>query len=607
MAPDSEPVKYFEGTVTPLASGKVLFACPLAQSVAVVEVSTIEIAKECTSFDSVDHHADAIVRRLGGKYERETVVLQLSAAIQKKVLLRQSLVKELIARTRDPRPMKGKIDAVAVPTCNRPEALARLLQCLRQSVTKWERPLEVVVMDDSASRAMQERNLSLVRRFAEQTKLVCRYGNASSRARFAGVLSRYTGVSNAQTIFAVGKDKRYSVHTGACRNSLQLQLHGRMVMCVDDDVIFRTTAPPDSVDELVLATRRDSFTFFESRDEIEALEYEEEDIIGQHEGMLCTTPEDLARTSGSEGFNSVSPGFLRRLQSGYALVVSQLGLVGDVALNSPLTYFLDGPETLGRLTASEELYSKATRNRLALRSPKRRSISERMGCMSYCMGVDNRDILPPFCPVQRAQEFVWSSLIDACIPGALFAILPRAVLHSPLDAREFPADAAVQHSAHFNCGELLAFLIMNEKPQGHSREQRMTSLARRLEEISELPERDFVAHLWGIIRPVLAWWIRGLDAALDQSWLTLPIARLDIARIRQKCLDTLNQENGFQPYDLAGGVDTLARFQCLLHEFATLLSNWPTIVSGVELLASRGSHLAPEIHEWQEVSLGEHV
>jgi len=411
------------------------------------------------------------------------------------------------------------IDFIGIPTRNRPEVLHRILSELSRHLQTFSRKSEVVVIDDSESPSMQAQNFQAVSQFAADPSIRVKYANVELRKRFAARLAAALGVEEEIVSFAIIGDGGVSVCTGASRNSIQLEGEGHAMLCMDDDVQCRLAVLPEATEAIALGTRSDSFWFFRKPEDVENCRFVEEDLLLLHEKLLNTNRAVIDQGTLPEGnisLSFVTDGFLKRISGGNSSVImSLMGVAGDVALNNPLAYFVEGRENLQRLTEDEGLYRAALRNRTVLRGPRSTFISDRMGCMSYCMGVDNTEMLPPFSPIGRAQEFVWSSLVNNCVPNGLFGIMPRAILHRPAGIREFEEDAAVLGAGKFNSGEILSFIILAERPRGGTRAERLRSLSVRLRELSELPDTSLREYLWLVVRPILSWWIYRLDADLQ--------------------------------------------------------------------------------------------
>jgi hypothetical protein len=124
------------------------------------------------------------------------------------------------------------------------------------------------------------------------------------------------------------------------------------------------------------------------------------------------------------------PGFFRRLgPCGGRVVVTAAGVMGDSGMGSP-SYFLSlRGASRARLLQSEGVYRYALARQQVLRAVPRATVCDAPYCMALNLGLDNRDLLPPFTPVQRNQDGVFAAILRTCCSGDYFGFLPWMILH----------------------------------------------------------------------------------------------------------------------------------------------------------------------------------
>jgi hypothetical protein len=128
-------------------------------------------------------------------------------------------------------------------------------------------------------------------------------------------------------------------------------------------------------------------------------------------------------------------------------------------VGSPI-YFLSlhGPSR-ARLLSSETVYRRALARQQVLRAVTRPTVSDATFCMALNLGVDNRELLPPFTPVQRNQDGVFARILHACFQGGLFGFLPWAVLHQAPSTRWLCPDDFWRMAAQVSTGQILEALV----------------------------------------------------------------------------------------------------------------------------------------------------
>jgi hypothetical protein len=75
------------------------------------------------------------------------------------------------------------------------------------------------------------------------------------------------------------------------------------------------------------------------------------------------------------------------------------------------------------------------------------------------MGLDNRNLLPPFAPTGRSQDMLFSRLLWSCEPSALFATYPAAIVHRWNTVRRFEPEARWRGVGSLNLNTLLCLLL----------------------------------------------------------------------------------------------------------------------------------------------------
>jgi hypothetical protein len=283
-----------------------------------------------------------------------------------------------------------------------------------------------------------------------------------------------------------------------------------------------------------------------------------------------------------------------------------MGIAGDSAIDNPIPYFIASEASFARLTASAEIYQMAMRSRMILRGPTRRTLSPITQGLSYCMAVDNTEILPPFLPVCRGEEAVFVALVNRCIPGALFGSIPRAIVHQPFEQRFYPPGVAIDRAGKLVASTTLAGVIASEQVDGACAAGRMRALGGRLRELSLLDRAAFPARIKSAVAPALISQLRRLSRiALSRIGDSDPW-RPDISAMVDGYLRSLNERDHSVPLDLerAFGADVgRVRFRTLLGELGSLLQAWPDIRAAADRLHAKGETACPVLSVCKKISV----
>jgi hypothetical protein len=57
--------------------------------------------------------------------------------------------------------------------------------------------------------------------------------------------------------------------------------------------------------------------------------------------------------------------------------------------------------------------------------------------MGACCGVDNASMLPPFVSGCRNSDGIFGEMVLSCCEDLLFAFVPHAMLHAPVEVRHY--------------------------------------------------------------------------------------------------------------------------------------------------------------------------
>ena len=589
-----ETYKFFDGLRLRLQSGRELFSSRATGRACVVAREVLAAAAQCLEFAPLDKHARRIESLTGNHAAEQQVAAckrHLAAAVEGGLLLGSEHVRSLLAGHDGPPGEPRTITQIGIATKNRPRALKRLVSELTANLESYGRSAEILVMDDSDTAAGQAANIEVLLNQPASRSTQIRYGNLRTRDAFAKRLARACDVAEDVIRFAISPAAANVVSIGSCRNALLLQSFGRGILFIDDDVRCRFVAMPSSCRDVTFANEgaASQTHFFQDPDDIERLCHVVKDLVGLHEELLNVSIAAL-----SNGLSSLGSRLLDRLANGCPRVaVSLMGVAGDSGLDHPLPYLCENASTFARLTASEDSYRAALKNRLVLRGPSQIVLTDRPSCMSYCMGVDNALILPPFMPLCRGEELVFASLVNRCLPSALFGSMPEAILHSPMERRTYEDDALFRHAGKPSSGETIACLISMEPSRGCSREIRLRSLGTRLRELAALERRAFEEHIRHTLRPLLLSLVARLDGAVPDGAQGPAPWSSDIPKVMAECVRSLNERDYSAPFDLEciWGHDRASEvFRGMLDEFGRLLHSWPTIVQQAAEFQSSGEH-----------------
>jgi FkbH-like protein len=504
-----------------------------------------------------------------------------------------------------PRSTVGRIETIAIPTCDRPETLARCVESHLADARRHGRLPTVVVADDSRSPELASRTRESLRAFPG-----VRYADHARKRAFAAALSRRAGVDPALLDFALFDPEGAGHPTGANLNALLLDGAGELVFRADDDTLGGAAPTPQRRSGLALSSGRDPAELWIFPDRaacFATLDHGEPlDLLAQHASLLGRDPRSIALDHAGE----LAPGalaepFLRRLAAADARVrVSFTGLAGDCGWGAPfgfwgvpLGYLLLEGEGLRRLTRDAASYRAQCTSRELIRATTRAAIGDATFGMTTFVGLDLRGLVPPYLPVRRGQDLLWVQTLEACFDDALFGQIPAVLRHEPGEPRRFTPGELFRSATGLDLARIFVALLRSADlaalPGGAPR---LLALGLHLARVGSLSPDDFDAllrdALLGEQARLAAWAGRVLaeNPGAPTFW------RSDVERYVDEAGRFLLGAPRLVPLDLVTGTRSLADAadltRRLVRRFGELCQVWPAIHEAALALKAQGTRVA---------------
>lgn len=465
------------------------------------------------------------------------------------------------------------LSLIGIPTRDRTECLWHCLLSHIASAELHHRHCEFVVVDDSADESLQQKHREQLHSLRQQHDCQITLIGPREKQHAVTTISKTIGSSADVLAFALLNPCQLPIATGASRNALLLHAAGELLLQVDDDTEARLAFMPSTTPDVVATPRFDPTEFwFLSEAELAQISgsLAAGDLVGLHEQWL-----GQPRLDGR-------------------VLASMAGVVGDSGMGSSL-YFLNlHGASRDRLLVSEACYRSALYQHRVLRGVQQPTLAAGAVCMSLNLGLDHRALLPPFFPVQRNQDGVFGALLRTCCAGALFAYLPRAVLHLPPQPRVRTLDAIEAEVGRLSSGQVVQSLIwtLGSAAPGSYTAANLRAVGAALYKLGTLPLPSFTALTSRLVRKQLenlaSQWEGGLEQHHDQPAFWAADMRRLLAILRTR----LTGNELAAPIDLvrcAGATQAVPMLQKLLMRFGQLLESWPAIVDAARDLRSRGA------------------
>lgn len=397
----------------------------------------------CDAFRTMDGH----IAHLAGPNARgreEEIRQILQSVIDGGLMLSAAAIcSRLEPRAGEPAPRSA---VGAVITCERPDALARLLASMQEHCDP-ERLERIVVIDDSRS----ETSLSANRDAIETARAGFESRGFSAPEHFSpqdtsalttALADRLPEHADAVRFLLDRTGREGEVTTGIARNLAQLHAVGRPLVVFDDDVVCTVLEPPERTAGVEFSSTQRGCRFYASdADWPRADDDQRQCPVGRHlQALGLSLAGSLAALGQSrpepDAFEHAKPGFARRLAPDGEVLISQCGGYGDPGSGGNEWVALLPPGARAELAAiaGDIETTDQLRNCWLGRS---RPVFEPHANMSQLTGFDNRSYLPPYFPLFRGQDRAFGAMTEFLHPRGLAVDLPFALPHLPIPPRSW--------------------------------------------------------------------------------------------------------------------------------------------------------------------------
>lgn len=558
---------------------------------------SVRILLGCREFATIDEHAVRLGRDGNLNLQGAPLQKELQALVDAGLLASRHDFLGLCQREAGQR--AAPITAVTVPTCNRTASLERCLRSYLENNQRHQRPISYVVADDSDDIHCRLANRQMLQALKATHAANLAYAGLEERTSYAEALIKESGLPLEDVEFAILPDENFRITTGSTRNALLLHTAGEAVLQVDDDTICSLAPSRETQAGLAFSSEYDptEFWFLAENEQPQRLpDAEQPGLLAVHEQLLGQGLGDLVDRHEVDLNRSAATFFGRLEPAGGRVLVTATGSMGDSGMGSPIYFLsLDGASR-SRLLQTESVYWHALARQQVVRSVRRPTVCDGPYCMAMNLGIDNRDLLPPFMPVQRNQDGVFAAILRACVPGGYFGFVPWTILHQAPVMRRLSPEECQQSATRITSGQVVQALISTFAPGPNRADVRksMNALGQALIDWGLAPPADFANLLRLLMWNQASRKVMQLENLLRTSGGQPAFWADDVRQFLALWKSVLPNLHYAVPHDLVemAGDDACAGFQRLVHRFGRLLRVWPDIVDAAKQLRARGRRLA---------------
>lgn len=479
----------------------------------------------------------------------------------------------------------------AIITCDRPQALARLLASMAEDCDLG-RIDRLVVIDDSRSEQSIEANRAALEQAGESMesgglRQAVHLTPEAASELITGLVRRQPEHEAGIRFLLDRKGREGEVTTGISRNLAQLLGIGQPLLVFDDDVLCTAMEPPLREKGVEFSSRQRGCQFYASDDDWEDRRNDTNscsmtrhlEVLGHSlEAGLAALGEDPPGPSALEFAN---PGFARRLEPDSPILVSQCGSYGDPGSAGNEWVALLAPEARAQLgSLSGDITSAEEKRNCWL--GRSRTVFEPRANMSQLTGFDNRGYLPPYFPLFRGQDRNFGAMTAFLYPHGLAVDLPFAVPHLPIPRRSW-REGHRGFSLPFTLGYFLNDFVTGQISNCGARDISMRNgwLAMMFDDLADSPRDriiEIAAGQW--TRKRIDWMSRLARTLGDSSGPNDSVAgfaRQAMNRLRESGVTDFSKVEIKGPPDQKQGEAVLDYWRSAWRDFAAGLRAWPAV------------------------------
>jgi hypothetical protein len=506
---------------------------------------------------------------------------------------------------RDPANRPPPIGSIGIPTGGDRIALVeRAVRSVAGNAQKFGRAPEFLVADNSPRPEQSARFRTLLSELHRETGCAMLVAGEKEKRAFAERLQKAGRISRETIEFALFDPLETGFSCGANRNALLLHFAGRMFCSIDDDVVCRLAASPETT-EASLACRSDGdpysrWLFADRESALKDARWIEADFLALHEKMLGRDLGEFFDSADARiDYGNAGDDFLRRMEGNRARArATYTGHVGDPGIPTS-AYFLyyDGANR-ERLVESEAHYRSVFGSRSVLSVVPTLSVTDASVSPGMGMALDHRELLPPCFPVLHAEDFSYGAALWQCCPDALLGHLPAALYHEPGVGKSIllPSDFGPQRPVViFEFAHLLRGAILRYDPPEHgSAADRMRAMGRHFGQIANVSAADFFEYLRRQALEQASERCEYLGKQLEEAIDAPDFWRSDVEALITQMRRAVTLGDADIPLDLKSDrplEKTRALMQEMFRRYARLLEEWPEIVAAAQDLRENGHGL----------------
>ena len=479
----------------PGPAGTVVLLNPSTDAKMVVTADVSAALMQCSVFRTLAQHAERIASTSQDGAMTPADVIPVLEQVRSAGLFETE--QAVLERLNNPEntcistPLPGV--RLIVLTCDRPQALARLLESINQALlgeadAVKDRIEGIWVIDDSTCDAAQVANIEQCKSGPHRVDI--HYIGPDEQGALLGELMTEKPELAASAGFLLDRKRWADTPSyGLARNWALLVSAGKHALVFDDDVLCEAVLPPVSGGKWRVGTH----------EQYEAAFYRNREALDQHKLTHSSSPlglmlahlgRSMAALCASEGkpaLSGTSGAGLHPMSGSSKVRLVQTGFWGDPGTGASNWALFLQKASLERLLASDKDVGSVLAARSGWAGYRQLTVT-RYGSMSGLTGIDHSQLLPPYIPVGRGEDILFAIILLRLYPSDPVVNLPYSVPHIPIDNRASRAQLQAPR-AKLGLSNLADWLGREPPDQwGRGPEQLLETVAAQIDNLCDMPD-----------------------------------------------------------------------------------------------------------------------
>ena len=395
----------------------------------------------CNTFKTLEDHAKTVVAtipQLQGQITDVTNVLKmvtdaglmLDAQGVCDSLNGQSSAHTTLAPTR-----------VCIITCDRPAAVERLMDSMLRAGNLTQHD-QLFLVDDSRDADNAAQNRELAARFNFTSPRNMQYMGPGEQQSFVSKLIEAAPEHEASIRFLLDRKRwaQQKTHGLARTTSLLLSVGYRLIV-LDDDTLCATVKAPFQQQGISFGggNGRELACFGSEQELMQNAVFGETDPLSAHASCLGMNLSDAIKQFDLAPLKPASitytnAALMNNLNGDSCILITQCGSWGDPGTAGGNWLLHLGQDSIDRALSAPGGLGAALENRHYWLGRSRPNIAK-MAVMSQATGLDNTQLLPPYFPALRGEDYLFAAMTLRLHPDSAVLDYNWSIPHLPLEQR----------------------------------------------------------------------------------------------------------------------------------------------------------------------------